>query len=651
MRLRAVFAGVAVAGVALGFAAQGEACAADALTAAKLGQKIGDVGFVDAAGKKITLDELKGAKATVVVFLSFECPVSTSYSPVLSDMKKHYADRGVSFVGVCASEAETPATVAKRATDFALAFPVYSDSQGLAVSAFKAEKTPEAFLLDHNLVLRYRGRVDDAFAARLKRNQQIKSHDLETALDEILAGKAVSRPVAEAIGCLIGAEKQIKKDGAVTYYRDVVPILQANCQECHRPGEIGPFSLMSFKEAVNWADDIKTYTETRQMPPWKITAGLPFHNERRLSDKDLTTLAKWVEDGTPEGKAADAPPARQFVSGWQLGEPDLIVTPTSEFVVGPGGPDLFRVFVMPTNLPEDKFVVGYEVKPANPRVVHHTLNFIDTTKAGRKLEEKAQAGESKTKSEHGWDRGPGYSSDMGVGFFPQGGLGGWAPGQLARQMPPGYGFLLPKHSDVVVQVHYHRDGRVEHDKLQIGLYFAKSTAGMKSFKGGVIPGRFLGIPANDSNYKVYGSTTVNEDCILHNITPHMHLVGKKIKVTIKFPNKPKETLLEIGSWDYNWQETYFLKDPLKLPKGTILDVEAIYDNSAKNPNNPNNPPKLVTFGEQTTNEMCFVFLGATSEGKERSPFGNPFGGGNRRGRQREKAKEAAKKAAEKQASR
>ncbi len=436
MRSWAVFASVAVAGVSLAFAAQCGARAADALTAAKLGQKIGDVGFVDAAGKKVTLDELKGAKATVVVFLSFECPVSTSYSPVLSDMKKHYADRGVNFVGVCASEAETPASVAKRATDFALAFPVYCDSQGLAVSAFKAEKTPEAFLLDHNLVLRYRGRVDDAFAARLKRNQHIKSHDLENALDEVIEGKAVSHPVAEAIGCLIGAEKQIKKDGPVTYYRDVLPILQANCQECHRPGEIGPFSLMTFKEAVNWADDIKTYTETRQMPPWKITGGLPFHNERRLSDKELTTLARWAEDGTPEGKASDAPPARQFVTGWQLGEPDLIVTPTSEFVVGPSGPDLFRVFVMPTNLPEDKFVVGYEVKPANPRVVHHTLNFIDTTKAGRKLEEKAQASESKTKSEHGWDRGPGYSSDMGVGFFPQGGLGGWAPGQLARQMPP-----------------------------------------------------------------------------------------------------------------------------------------------------------------------------------------------------------------------
>jgi len=162
----------------------------------------------------------------------------------------------------------------------------------------------------------------------------------------------------------------------------------------------------------------------------------------------------------------------------------------------------------------------------------------------------------------------------------------------------------------------------------------------------VIPGRFLAIPANDANYKVYGSTTVNEECILHNITPHMHLVGKKIKVTIKMPGKPKETLLEIGAWDYNWQETYFLKDPLKLPVGTVLEVEAVYDNSTNNPSNPSNPPKLVTFGEQTTNEMCFVFLGATSDGKDRSPFSNSVFGGRRRDREKgkEKPKEAAKPA-------
>ena len=611
-----------VGAAALVFVAQWGLARGESLTSAKLGQKIADVSFADVTGKKISLADIKGTKATVVVFLSFECPVSTSYSPVLTEMKKRYADRGVTFVGVCASESETASSIAKRVAEFSLGFPAYCDNHGLAIAAFKAEKTPEAFVLDHNLVLRYRGRVDDAFAERLKRNQQIKSHDLENALDEIIAGKAVSHPVTEAIGCLIGAKKETKKDGPVTYYRDVLPLLQANCQQCHRPGEIGPFALMNYKQAVNWAEDIKTYTATRQMPPWKITGGVAFHNERRLSEKDIATFAKWVDEGTPEGNPADAPPPRQFTAGWQLGEPDLVLTPSSEFTLGPGGPDLWRVFVMPTNLTEDKFVVAYQVKPGNPRVVHHTLNFINMTKAGRLLEKSARKREAQYPSRDGYDRGPGYSPDAGVDFPPEGGLGGWVPGQLARQMPEGYGVILPKNSDVVIQVHYHRDGRVEHDKPQIGLYFSRKSEGMKAFKGGVIQPRLSGIPANDDNYKVYGSTIVYEECVLHNLTPHMHLIGKKIKVTIKMPNKPKETLLEISAWDYNWQETYFLKDPLKLPVDTELNVEAVYDNSAKNPNNPNNPPRLVTYGEQTTDEMCVVFLGATSDGKDRSPFSN-----------------------------
>ena len=140
----------------------------------------------------------------------------------------------------------------------------------------------------------------------------------------------------------------------MTYYRDVLPILQNNCQNCHRPGEVGPFALMTYKQAVNWASDIKDYTKSRQMPPWKIVEGLAFHNERRLSDKDIATLAAWVDNGTPEGDPKDAPKPKEFVAGWQLGKPDLVLQPESDFVVGPGGRDMFRCFVLPTNLTEDK---------------------------------------------------------------------------------------------------------------------------------------------------------------------------------------------------------------------------------------------------------------------------------------------------------
>lgn len=591
---------------------------------AKLNKPIDNVTFKDAEGKPFALHDLKEKKAVVVVFLSFDCPVSTNYSQTLAHLAKTYADKGVAFVGVSINEDEAAAELAKQVKSFAIPFPVFKDQKGAAVDALKAEVTPEAFVLDHHFILRYRGRIDNAWAARLKKNQNITSHDLQKALDELVAGKPVSEPATLAVGCPIHRDRTAPATAKVTYYKDVLPILQNHCQACHRPGEVGPFSLMTYKQAVNWASDIKDYTQSRKMPPWKPAEGVPFHNERRLTDKEIATLAAWANGGTPEGAPKDAPPPRQFTEGWQLGKPDLILTPKEDFVLGPSGRDLFRVMVLPTNLTEDKYVVAVEVKPSNPRVVHHTLNFIDATGQGRRMETAAQEKE-KDQKETDVDRGPGYSVGMGVGFLPQGGLGGWAPGQLARELPEGYGFYLPKNSDVVVQVHYHRNGRVERDRVSIGLYFAKKTEGMKRFKGGVIPGAFFAIPAGNERFKVTGRIPVVEDCLLHSVMPHMHLIGKEIKVTLKPMEGNPITLVNITDWDYNWQETYFLKEPMKLKAGSSLEVEAIYDNSGKNPNNPFNPPRIITLGEQTTNEMCFVFLGATSDGPGRSPFGGRIG--------------------------
>jgi peroxiredoxin len=602
--------------------------AADEPAGAKLGTKIANVTFKDAAGKPATLHDLLGKQALVVVTLNFDCPNCTGYAPVLADLARTYADKGITFVGVCPADDEDAASVEKKAKEYKLGFPVYRDDTGATVEALKAEITPEAFVLDHNAVLRYRGRIDDSYSARLKKNRTVTHHDLKDALDDLIAGKPIRTPLTVAVGCPVEAAKKVSKDGKATYYRDVLPVLQNNCQACHRPGEVGPFSLLTYKQAVRWASDIKEYTQSRQMPPWKIVEGVPFHNERRLSDKEIATLAAWAEGGTPEGDPKDAPRPKEFVDGWMLGKPDLVLQPSEEFVVGPGGRDLFRCFVLPTNLTEDQYVVAIEVKPTNPRVVHHTLNFIDTQGRGRKLEEKAKEDE-KDKKPDDYDRGPGYSMAMGVGFRPDGALSGWAPGQLAHRLPDGYGWHLPKGSDVIMQVHYHRDGRVEKDRTQIGLYFAKKGDAVKPFKSGVIAGQFPrvglfpGIPSGEENYQIKGSVSVREDCTLHSIMPHMHLVGKQIKVTLKPAEGEARTLLAIKDWDYNWQETYFLKRPLKLKAGDVLEVEAVYDNSRKNPNNPNDPPRTVFVGEQTTNEMCFVFLGATSDGPSRSPFGRP----------------------------
>jgi hypothetical protein len=299
-----------------------------------------------------------------------------------------------------------------------------------------------------------------------------------------------------------------------------------------------------------------------------------------------------------------------FVSGWQLGPPDLVLTVPADFTIGASGTDLFRCYALPTGLAEDKFVVAYEVRPGNRRVVHHTLNFIDTSGRGRALEQEQQ--EKDKDAADLVDHGPGYSRRMGVGFLPRGGIGGWAPGQQPHVVPEGVGFALPKNSDIVLQVHYHRTGRVETDRTQIGLYFAKKPV-ERTIEPVVIspsirnPLNFF-IPPGVEEYPIKGSIWLAEDCTVYSVMPHMHLIGRRIKVTMTPPGGTTATVIAIKDWDYNWQETYYFKEPLRVKAGTRFDIEGIYDNSRKNPFNPSDPPQVVRFGEQTTNEMCFGFL-------------------------------------------
>jgi peroxiredoxin len=570
---------------------------------------VANFALTDSAGKKQDLYDLKGKKGVVAVFLSFECPVSNSYATVLAELHAKYGPRGIAFLGIDSSDDIDAAQAAKVADERKLPFGVFVDPAHTVANKLDAKNVPEVFVLDEHFVVRYRGRIDDGWSARLKKNTAVTRHHLADALDAVLAGRAVAEPVTKAIGCPIPRDASKPTTSAVTFYRDVLPILQEQCQQCHRPGEVGPFSLMTYKQAVNWASDIKEYTHSRKMPPWKPVAGAAFYNERKLSDKELTTLATWADGGTAEGDPKDAPPPRKFVDGWQLGEPDLVLTVPGEMTIGATGDDLFRCFVLPTHLKEDKYVVAFEVRPGNSKVVHHTLNFIDRSGQGRKLEQKEQ---ERAKGKKAADFGPGYSVMMGVGFQPQGTLAGWAPGQLARTLPEGTGYPLTKDSDVVIQVHYHRTGKVEKDRTALGLYFAKRPV-QKPFKGTVIRGQFWMIPGGDAHFRVRGGVELQENCRLYTVMPHMHKLGREIAVTVTPPGGKPSTLVAIKDWDYNWQETYVLKEPIDLKAGTKLQVEAFYDNSASNPDSPSHGRFPVFFGEQTTNEMCFIFLGATSD--------------------------------------
>ena len=575
---------------------------------AVIGRKAADVRLKELDGTTHTLAEYeRGKKALVLVFVGTECPISNSYAEPLSSLAQEFSGRGVQFLAVNSNREESFQTVAEHAKEYRYGFPVVKDETQALADTVGARVTPEAFVLDAGRVVRYHGRIDNQFASRVKKRSEVTSHDLQSALNAVLTGKPVTAAETEAFGCAILRPEKGTATARVTYHRDVQPILQERCESCHRPGQVAPFSLMTYADAKKWAAEIKEFTGSRQMPPWKAEPGHgEFVGSRRLTDTEVKTLADWVGEGAVEGNAKDAPTPKEWADGWTLGKPDLVVTMPEEYHVAATGPDDFRCFVLPTNLTEDKQVIAVEIRPGNPKVVHHVLNFIDITGKARELDEK--------------DPLPGYSSGPGgIGIFPSGSVGGWAPGNMPRYLPDGVGRTLPKGSDIVAQIHYHKTGKPETDRTSIGLYFAKKPV-QKQVRIWPLTNLGINIPPDAAHHEVTASMKVPVDVHALTITPHMHLLGKELKVTATFPDGTKKDMVWVKDWDYRWQDSYTYREPLALPKGTQLDLTAYFDNSTANPLNPNNPPKKVTFGEQTTDEMCFAFIEFTLDQEPSTSF-------------------------------
>src|SRR5262245_61004446 len=329
-----------------------------------------------------------------------------------------------------------------------------------------------------------------------------------------------------------------------TYHREVVRILQEHCQDCHRPGQVAPFSLLTYEQARKRSSDLATVTERRTMPPWhaSTTVGGPFRDARVLSDAEIETLASWAEADCPEGSPSDAPPPRIWSSNWALGPPDLVLKSPEAYTLDAEGRDELRVFVVPSGLTEGRWIAAVDFQPGNPKIVHHILGAFDVRGAAKRLDDA--------------DPKPGYKSFGGFGIFPSGGLNGWSPGKLPQTLPEGVGRYLPAGADVLIQVHYHRSGKTETDNSSIGLYFAKGPIDKQVRGGAVTPPRrgLIGrpqllIPAGEANYEVTGRTTLDEDSHLFAVTPHMHWLGKDFLLTATRPDGSKVTLIKIDDWD------------------------------------------------------------------------------------------------------
>jgi mono/diheme cytochrome c family protein len=403
-------------------------------------------------------------------------------------------------------------------------------------------------------------------------------------------------------GLLFGANTD--KAGVPTFNKDIAPILYQNCSNCHRPGEVAPFALLSYQDAAKRAGQIAAVTQARVMPPWKATPGYgDFLDERRLTDQQIATIHEWATHGAPEGDLSLKPVPPKFPDGWLGGQPDQVFKMTQPYSVAAEGADVFRCFVIPLNATEDEYVKMVEFRPGNARIVHHAILFMDSRGEARKLETVP---------------GQGYPCVGGPGLDITGALGGWAPGTQPAPAGPGVAHTVQKGSDVVLQIHYHLDGKVEQDQSMFGLTLAKEppTKGLTLF---VLGNQKIDIPAGDNHYVVKASGVLPMDVEAIAVFPHAHYLCKDMKVNAHLPDGTARSLIWIKDWDFNWQGAYRYASPMKLPQGTRLDMEYTYDNSAANPHNPSSPPREVKFGEQTTNEMAFAFVSITLESPDQVP--------------------------------
>lgn len=394
-----------------------------------------------------------------------------------------------------------------------------------------------------------------------------------------------------------------------SYVADVRPILQSHCVNCHSKGRVGPFALETYEQARKRAHDLAGVAEDRSMPPWKANGkfGPGLKHDPSLSEAEIASLRAWAEAGAPrgEGELDESQAATPAVAGWSLGEPDVVLEMTEDFTVPAGGPDIYRCFVIPSRLSRDVYISAVEYLPGNRKAVHHVMAFLDMNGGGR-VRDKAE-------------EGPGYTSYSGAGVPVEGDLGGYAAGNQVIHLPEGVGRLVPRGADVILQVHYHPTGKPEVDRTRLGLHLCRKPV-EQSIHWANATNEKLRLPAGESNVEVRATWHVPVDVEALAATPHMHELGRDFRMTAVLPNGTKRDLLDIPHWDPSWQNTYYFKERIPLPKGTKVEVVAHFDNS-DHPRNPHHPPRLITWGPSSTDEMLVGYIGVVKKGQDLTRYG------------------------------
>lgn len=530
------------------------------------------------------------AKLHVVCFLGAECPMARAYGGRLSEMAEEFRDEGVQFVGVNSNRQDSVADVRGYVGSLNITFPFLKDQGNVIADRFNATRTPEVFVLDTNLNVQYHGRIDDQYAPGIARANPT-TNDLRNAIEELLAGKAITVAETEPLGCFIG---KVKRESAspvenlITYAQHVVPVLQKHCLECHRAGDIGPFAMNSYDEVAGWADTMLETIDNGRMPPWHADPKFGhFANARNMPDADKQIIRDWIAGGLKRGDDTTVPDSPEFMDGWQLErQPDQVVEMRSRpFVVPKDGVVEYQYFVADPGFEEDKWITGVQVIPGARSVVHHAIVFV---------------------------RPPDGSRFRGVGW-----MGAYVPGQRMVPLPVGTARKVPAGSKLVFQMHYTPNGTETEDITRVGLLFGKDEEVTDEVFTLIGLNQEFEIPPNTASHTVEAKVPwFPKNGQLLAATPHMHFRGKSFQLFTD--DNADDPLLSVPNYDFNWQHTYALSEPIPLANLEQLRFTATFDNSDANPFNPDSS-EWITWGDQTWEEMAVTFFEVS---QPRTPLSN-----------------------------
>lgn len=546
----------------------------------KPGDKVENFALLDQNGRIHELRRPSDAKVIVLFSAGNGCPIVRQSFSKLNELRHQFADQQVVFWLLNANSQDDVDAIRKESFRYQVQLPVLKDDTQFIARGLGIERTAEAIAINtKDWTILYRGAIDDQLKEGAKKPQPTE-HYLANALKEFFAGKEVVQKTTSVSGCLISYDDAVvaEKD-APTYVKDVAPILQNKCVSCHSTGNIGPFAMSNYKKVKGWSEMIREVVLTKRMPPWHADPHFgTFSNDRSLTLAETQTLLSWIENGSPRGEGEDLLEKYEApVNDWALGKPDYIVQPSREMKVQANGVMDYIYDYVEAPVTNDVWLKAAVIRPDNRKVVHHVIIYMIFPK-----EHQGKYGR-----EDRW-------------------LVGWAPGAEMMPYPEGTGRFLPKGTKLKFELHYNTIGREEVDRSELGLYLMKEPPAQEIEMFAVRNQDFT-IPPGEPDARTFAMEAFHNDVLIWDLSPHMHLRGSWFRYEALYPDGTSEVLLSVPRYDFNWQTTYQLKQPKRVPAGTRILCTGGFDNSATNPFNPD-PSKRVRDGRQSFEEMFIGFM-------------------------------------------